>query len=304
MRITTNYIYRMSENSISDNYTRISKLQNELSSGIHVGQSEVDPVGMAAITRLQGRMDSIKQGSKNALQAKLELQTEETQLNFYSKVMQSVRTVVNKAAHGTSNEGDMKRYAAELKQSLEQLVSIANTKNQDGRSIFAGTKVADDAYEVTRDSEGKITAVTYQGDDHQQKINLASGVTVKIYQSGNEIFGSDGDSAFQNIIDFAERLETGEKLSEEEISAQLKTVTSFIDKGSAVISKTSNDYRLADFETSMHNSLSAGYLDMVTRLRDADFPTTTSELSKHMTLLQATMAASAQLEKLSIFTQL
>ena len=294
----------MSENSISDNYTRIAKLQNEVSSGVHVSQAEVDPVGMAAITRLQGKMDSIKQGGKNAMQAKIELQTEQTQLNSYGQILRNMRDIVNKAANGTNNSNDLKGYGLEIRQYLAQLVSVANTKNQDGKSIFSGTKTSIDAYQVTKDGEGNIESVMYQGDDSQQKINLASGVTVNIYQSGNNVFGIDNDSVFQNIMDFASRLETGEKLTEDEISDELTKITDFQDKSTASISKTTNDYKLADFETNVHTSLSSGYLSMISRLRDADYPTAVSELSKQMTLLQATMAASAQLDKLSIFTQL
>lgn len=303
MRITNNYIYSVAEANISDGYERTADLQNQISTGIRVSEANVDPMGMVEITLLQSRMDGIQQGGQNATVAQTEIQAEQTQLSSLSTVMQSAIQTVEKASNGDSSSDDLKSDATQLSSYLDQIVSIANFKNSNNESVFAGTKVSQDAYQITKDADGNVTGVTYQGNDQQQTINLDSGVSVNIYQSGNTVFGSGTNSIFSNLISFIQRLKTGTPLTSQESSTELKSLNGLMDANTQTLGVVQNQYKLADFEVSMYASLKQNYGAQLTKVRDADYATCVSELSKQMTILKATMASSEELEKLSMFNE-
>lgn len=303
MRITDNYIYAMSEANISDGYDRTANYENQISTGIRVSEANVDPLGMAEITLLQSHLDTIQQSGENATVAQTEIQTEQTQLSSYTTILQSITQTVEKASNGTNSPDDLKGDATQLSAYLAQLVSIANAKNANGDSIFAGTNVGQDAYQITKDANGNITGVTYQGNDQQQKISLNSGVSVNIYQSGNAAFGSGSNSIFSNLISFIQRLQTGQPLTSAESTAETTALKGLSDKNTEMLTTVQNQYKLADFEVGMYTALKQNYSAQMSQVRDTDYATAVSEMMKQMTILKATMESSQQLEKLSIFNQ-
>lgn len=303
MRITNNYIYSTAENNISNGYTNVADLQNEVTTGIRVSEASKDPVAMGEITLLQSQLDKISQDGKNATVAQNELQNEQTGLSSLSKVIQSALNTVQRMSNGTSSPQDIKADAEQLNQYLNQIIIIANSKNPDGKSMFAGSNVSLDAYTVAKDGQGNITGVTYQGNDQQQEISLGSGVSVNIFQSGNTIFGSGSNSIFSNLISFIERAKTGVPLTKNEADAEITSLNGFADKNTANLSATSNQYKLADFEVNIYANLKQNYTQMLGKLRDADYATTVTELTKQSTILKAVMTTSSQLEKLAFFNQ-
>jgi flagellar hook-associated protein 3 FlgL len=303
MRITNNYIYNIAENNISEGYEKVADLQAQISTGVRVSEASVDPVEMGDITLLQSKLDSMQQGEKNAGVAQTEIQIEQTQLNSVGTIIQSIVTTVQKAANASSSSDDLKGDAVQLSQYLTELISVANSKNPLGESIFAGTATGKDAYTLSKDSQGDITAVTYQGNDSQQKINLDSGVSVNIYQSGNAIFGSGTNSIFSNLISFVQRLKTGSPLTDQESTAEMTALNGFQEGNTNNLTAVENQYNLADFEVNLYATLKQNYTATLGKERDSDYTKTVTELSKQMTILKAAMSASEEFEKLSIFNQ-
>lgn len=303
MRITTNYIYSNAEAQISEGYTNVSTLQDEVTTGVRVNQADVDPVDMAQITLLQSNLDSIVQYQKIASYAQTQVQGIATQLNGYGQILQSIGQIIMQASTGTNNPNDLKNDAIELKSYLNQLVVIANAKDPMGNSIFAGNNTAQDAYTATKNANGDITAVTYNGNDTPVQVNLSAGSSAKVTQSGNTVFGSGASSIFSNLISFIQRLQTGTPLTAQEAATESKSINDFQASNAGNIVDVGNESAMIDFELTMQNSLQENYKKTLSTLRDADYPTAVSELSKQMTILKATMAASEQVEKLSIFNQ-
>lgn len=302
MRITNNYIYNTAEDNIAVGYSRVANLQNEISTGIRVDEASVDPIGMSQITLLQTQLDAMRQGEQSATTAQTELQIEQTQLNSLSSVIQSLITTTQKLANGTTSSQDMQNEAAQISQYLEEIITIANTKNPGGNSIFAGTNVSQDAYSITKDAQGNVTAVTYQGNDNQQQISLNSGVSVNIYQSGNTVFGSGANSIFSNMISLITQLKAG-TFTATQATTELTQLTAFQTTTTNNLTTTQNQYGMADFEVNIFTSLKQNYTAMLGSIRDADYSKTVTQLSQQTTMLKATMAASLQLEKLNLFNQ-
>src|SRR6185436_14142390 len=92
----------------------------------------------------------------------------------------------------------------QIDQILEGVVSLANTRGPAGAMIFGGQEVTVAPYTVTRDVNGKITAVASnpRGIDGQMRVEVVEGLTVAQGVSGNTVFGaiSDSTNVFSTLI--------------------------------------------------------------------------------------------------------
>ena len=106
------------------------------------------------------------------------------------------RTVVTEIVGGIYDAEGQKQVAQRLDNILEQLVSMANTK-QAGQYLFGGDNTSSAPYRVVRE-EGKVTQVIYEGSHEARSVDMAPGLDVEVFHVGDDIFRSDdrGDPIF------------------------------------------------------------------------------------------------------------
>jgi flagellar hook-associated protein 3 FlgL len=78
---------------------------------------------------------------------------------------------------------DRQSIAAELGEREEELFSLVNTRNARGEYLFSGFQGKTQAF--VRDGDGNYS---YQGDEGQRKLQIASSLEVPISDSGKAIF--------------------------------------------------------------------------------------------------------------------
>ena len=106
----------------------------------------------------------------------------------------------------------MKAYAQEVNQMIEEAVRVANGKHRNV-FMFSGTKTTTAPFEVSRNTDGKISTVTYKGNANIIQTDVAefSSVSVNFLGEGpqgiikNTTTGSD---FIRNLISLRDNLET------------------------------------------------------------------------------------------------
>jgi len=126
-------------------------------------------------------------------------------------VLQRANELTLQGANGTSSQTQMNALAIEVNQLIEATLTEANHQTN-GRYVFGGTRTLDAPFVATRDAEGQITAVTYQGNDEAIEIGVTDGISVQINETGQHAFLS-GQNVFQTIIDIRDNLLSGDKTS-------------------------------------------------------------------------------------------
>ncbi|MCU7372961.1 hypothetical protein PEC18_19440 [Paucibacter sp. O1-1] len=76
-----------------------------------------------------------------------------------------------RGANGSLSSNERQMIADEMKQSLEELLSIANSQDESGNYLFAGTKTNNQPFAF--DASGEIV---YSGDSGIRKSVVASGI--------------------------------------------------------------------------------------------------------------------------------
>ncbi|MEX0296616.1 flagellar hook-associated protein 3 [Pseudomonas putida] len=198
VRISTSQFYNTNSANYQKNFANTVKTQQEASDGIRVRSAKDDPVGAARLLQLEQQQNMLKQYSGNITNVRNALGTAESTLNSIGTILQRVNELAVSSGNGTFTDSDRKANADELASLEEQLFSLMNSKDENGKYLFSGSK--GDTAPYTRNADGTYS---YQGD--QGKLNLQVGDMLSL--AANET----GYDAFEQALNTS-RSETKQTL--------------------------------------------------------------------------------------------
>ncbi|ACJ28293.1 Flagellin [Shewanella piezotolerans WP3] len=185
MRISTAQMFNQTTTNVMKSQSATSKIMEQLASGKKVSTAGDDPVAAIGIDNLKQQGAVVDQFIKNIDYASNRLAVSESKIGNAENVVESMREQMLRSVNGTLSDADRQTIADEMRGSLEELLSIANSKDESGNSLFAGFKTNTEPFAF--DNNGKVV---YSGDSGIRDSVVASGVTV-----GSNI---PGDSVFMN----------------------------------------------------------------------------------------------------------
>lgn len=168
VRISTSQFYNTNSANYQKNFANTVKTQQEASDGIRVRSGKDDPVGAARLLQLEQQQNMLKQYSGNITNVRNALGTAESTLSSIGTILQRVNELAVASGNGTFTDADRKANADELASLEDQLFSLMNSKDENGKYIFSGSK--GDTPPYARNADGTYS---YQGD--QGKLNLQVG---------------------------------------------------------------------------------------------------------------------------------
>lgn len=216
MRVTNEMMYRMLASNVELSKEAAYKIQQQTASGKKVERPSDDPLAFDKIQQLKTDNSRIQQYARNAADAGNDLLNLDTILQDIISILQRSSEVAVNAGDGTIENFD--GLAAEVDQLLENLVSLANSRDEGGGYIFSGLRTDTPAYAITR-TDGMITAVTYQGGTgvRQAEIGKENYVSVTIpggdSSSTNAVFQTSSVDLFTNLIQLRDRLLANEQIT-------------------------------------------------------------------------------------------
>ncbi|MBB1318185.1 flagellar hook-associated protein FlgL [Shewanella sp. SR43-4] len=185
MRISTGQIFQQNTNSILEKQSATNTIMAQISSGKKVNTAGDDPVAAIGIDNLKQKNALVDQFVKNIDYATSHIQQAESQLGQADTLAGSMKESMLRGINGSMTSAERQVIADDMRQSLEQLMSIANTKDESGNYIFAGNKTNSAPFAFDNNGD-----VVYSGDAGIRKSNIAQGVQVNT--------NTPGDAAFMN----------------------------------------------------------------------------------------------------------
>jgi flagellar hook-associated protein 3 FlgL len=194
---------QMINNTMMYNLTRqgkeMDKLQNSLATGKQIDVPRDNPISATNQMLYQSRYTEVDQYIKNIDEAKSLVDTADSSLQSMTQIFQRIRVLAVQGAHGIYTNFERKEAAAtEINQLLEELVTVANTKDATGRSIFGGYKTGTQEspnpfvpiYQtITAGNQGQaMTGVEYRGDIGALNREVSRGEVLSVNVPGNKVF--------------------------------------------------------------------------------------------------------------------
>lgn len=194
MRVSTAYFTQRGLNSMMEQQNRLAQIQEQISSGKRLGSPSDDPTGAAQILRLEQALSVTDQYQRNAENAQNRLTLGESTLNSVQNSLIRIRELAIQGTNSTIGNTDRKALAQEVREQLNQLVSLANTKDANQEYLFSGYKVTTKPFSQAADG-----TFVYSGDQGQRALKISSGRNINDSDSGNDVFVNikNGNGTFQ-----------------------------------------------------------------------------------------------------------
>ena len=209
-RVTQGLLVQRSLSNLNQQLRRISVLQEQLATGRRVNRPSDDPIDASRAINLRTLIAKNEQFQSNINGVSPHLHETEAVLSNIVDIVLRAMELTTQGANETLGQEQLDAIALEIDQLLEAAV-LASNHRTNGRSIFAGTQTLSDAFDVTRVA-GRITAVTYAGNDQDIEINISDRARVAINVTGDVAFQSNVD-IFAMFIGIRDDLIAGDQAS-------------------------------------------------------------------------------------------
>lgn len=189
MRISTSLGFERGIDSIQQVDSQLKETQLKISSGRNVLRPSDDPVASTRILKLQQELAINEQFQRNVDLAENALRLEDDLLGSMNDVITRIRELTIQSGDGTYNATDRQYIASEVKERLEQLAGLMNSRDAGGEFVFGGFQGNQKPFEKNVNG-----AYEYQGDEGRRFIQVDVSVNVAITENGKNLF-EDVDAA-------------------------------------------------------------------------------------------------------------
>ncbi|MBE0510905.1 MAG: flagellar hook-associated protein FlgL [Chromatiales bacterium] len=188
MRVSTAMFQQASLNAILDQQAALSKTQQQLATGKRILSPSDDPIGSSMLVDISQSIAIYEQFNRNADYAEMRLAQEESVLNSVTNALQRARELAVQANNDTYQASQRKDIAAEVRQILAEVMSLANTTDGNNNYLFSGTLSTTVPFSQQAPGTGQPSEFSYHGDQGQRKLQIGPQRTVADSDSGFEVF--------------------------------------------------------------------------------------------------------------------
>jgi flagellar hook-associated protein 3 FlgL len=200
-RLSTLQVFQLGINTILNKQAELSRTQEELAAGKRLLSPADDPSAAVKVLDIEEDLALVEQYGRNATLARGQLALEESALSQAGNVLQRVRELAVQGNNATQSPETRDAIAVELRERLNELVAIANTRDGNDEYLFAGFQARSQPFTRVGDS------VNYNGDDGQRFLEIAAGSQLAVRDSGSRVFlaARAGNGTFDFSVGAANR---------------------------------------------------------------------------------------------------
>lgn len=299
MKISTSFLFDRATDRMSTIQNKLATTQAQLSVSKQVLAPSDAPDQAAAIQRLKGEIARQNSHSELLKTSLSRYKAEETALSSSNDILIRLKELGIQASNDTLGLDDRKSIAVEMKALRDQLLSLGNTRDDNGNYLFSGTRVNTPAF--SEDSNGQVV---YAGDQTQTSIPAGVERTVQYTRAGTDVFSRVVRSD-QTSVGFFDALD-------QMIAAVGSSNTSAIQQGNSDLSQMHNALSLSLAQTGSDQKVVQSQLDTLdeTALRlkstlsdveDLDYAAAVTRMNKEMMALEAAMGSFSKISGLTLF---
>ena len=191
MRVTQSMLSNNMLRNLSNSYSKMGKLQDQITTGRKFTRPSDDPVSTVKGMSYRTDINKAQQFTRNMQTVNSWLDTTDDALDQVGSALQRVKGLIVQAANDTNTKEDRDKINVEINQIRQQLQDLANTKVAD-KYIFSGTKTQSPLF-------------TTDGDFNVNKIN-SEDVIIEVFDGITLKVNSAGKTLFKEIDDFMRRV--------------------------------------------------------------------------------------------------
>jgi len=294
IRITRNLLIDRVLTDLNDQTRRLLDLQRQLATGQRVNIPSDDPLAARRAVSARSVVSRNEQFLTNISSIGPTLNDSEAAVLTTVDALRRARELTLQGANEVNSQTQLDEIANEINEILESVFVQANTATND-RFIFGGTRTLEAPFEATRDANGDIVDVTYQGNDEQFQVEISAGVNVDVNEPGSAVFGTPANpqstEVLQVLIDTRDNLLAGNR---DALQTRLGEFSEAEDQLLVVTSRLGAVQRRLERVESNLRDQNVQLQEVVSDNLDADFAEVTVNLNAETNAFRAALNAAGR----------
>lgn len=208
MRITTNSLSTRLTSDLSRLSSTQSKLTEQMATGRKLNEASDDVPATGRVMSYETEQRNLQQYDRNAKRGITNIEVSSTALNSIKDIASQVFNLAPEAA-ASGETADQAALAAQVDGLLEQAFSLANNQ-VNGTYLFGAQETGSVPFSATRDADGKITAVSYDGDTGAApEVAVSESATVATTTDGTQ--NQELETLLNNLVAMREAISADDK---------------------------------------------------------------------------------------------
>ena len=299
MRVTNSQIFDRITTQLNNQQARLANTQEKIASGRNFLKPSDAPDQVAALDRLESRLNQTQRYMDNIGFAKDKLGQQEMVINTLYDDLSRVQELMVQGANGTMDANTRNAMAIEIREIYNSMVSLGNQKANDGSYLFSG--YVQNKPPFAMDANGEIQ---YQGNDEIQVIGIDDDFAIEVGMPGMQLFGGfkdaqGGNSDIFTVLETAlGRLESNDAAG---VQASIDDVEQALTHANVRLARVGSLMRTAENQLGVHEARVFAFEKAISQVEDLDYVTAVNELKQQTLALQAGQSSFAQISNLSLF---
>jgi flagellar hook-associated protein 3 FlgL len=308
MKISTQLLFERASDQMSQVQNKVAASQAQLAQGKQLLKPSDSPDQAAVIQRMKSvmsRQESFKT-SLSTLNARL--QNEDTTLKSATSLLIRAKELAVQAANDTLAPVNRKALAAEMQGVRDQLLSLANAKDDNGHFLFAGTRSDQPAFA----SPGPGQTPIYQGDQTRMTVMVGEQRTIPINRTGTDAFVSlsrfneqtqktEGVSFFKVMDDLVSGINNSNDVA---MQRGVLEMTSLLNGLSLAHADIGTDMNVVEQQTSVVEDTILNLKANLSTVEDLDYAAAITKMNQQMLSLEAAQSSFSKMAQLTLFNYL
>jgi flagellar hook-associated protein 3 FlgL len=306
--------YRMLYSELNTITNRMYDLQEQAATGKRMNEPSDDPAVIKPMLnyRVESRTTSRYLTHMGFAQDRMEIL--DSNLGRLENLMVQAQETGIRAMNGAASEADRAVYAEDISHIYEEMLQIANTK-ENGEYSFAGyqdetvpfTENADYDPEQYDPKDASTWAVTYHGDANCKAVEIAPGELIETGLNGSELFLGDTDNDLEkdaagtDLFSTLKNFEHAIRIDDQEGMAEgLQALQDGANQARRLRGRMGNNVSQIVRATGHLELASNEIKEAISTYEDADVIEVYTNLAKHETSLKAALNVTSKVSKLTI----
>ncbi|GAA5647370.1 flagellar hook-associated protein FlgL [Vibrio proteolyticus] len=182
-RISSFHNYQSVQNDLRRQETKVHHNQEQMASGKKLLKPSDDPLATHYIQNASQQSQLLQQYLDAIVLVRNRLEHQEVMVSGAENFADDAKRTVMEMINGALSPEDRLARTRELEEISNNLLNLANSQDENGNYVFAGTKPKNQPF--FRDNAGNVT---YGGDDYQRKMKVANTLEMAINDPGSKVF--------------------------------------------------------------------------------------------------------------------
>lgn len=182
-RISSFHNYQAVQNDLRRQESKIAHNQAQLASGKKLLSSSDDPLATHYIQSIGQQSEQLRQYMDSITLTRNRLEHHEVLVANSEEYADQAKRTVMEMINGAHSKEDRIAKAREMQEIFGNLLNLANSQDESGNYIFAGTKPKNQPF--FRDNQGNVD---YAGDDYQRKMKISNQLEMPLNDPGSKLF--------------------------------------------------------------------------------------------------------------------